>query len=135
MAMIKSLCQMGLAAEAEEAHREMVSLGYQPEAFQFGLVVKCYGKSGSLVEMERVIASMSEAGIRLGTGAANIVLSCYSSCRDHAKMLMWLKKMRKSRIAPNTKAYNFVLNSCETPVVDNTADQEAQVWLSMASRS
>ncbi|PAN03678.1 hypothetical protein PAHAL_1G014900 [Panicum hallii] len=114
MAMIKSLCLMGLASEAEEALREMVSLGYQPEAFQFGLVAKCYGKSGSLVEMERVIASMSDAGIRLGTGAVNIVLSCYSSCRDHSKMLAWLKKMRKLRIAPTAKAYNFVLNSCPT---------------------
>ncbi|KAF8677238.1 hypothetical protein HU200_046717 [Digitaria exilis] len=113
-AMIKSLCLMGLASEAEEALREMVSLGYQPDAFQFGLVAKCYGKSGSLVEMERVIASMSDAGIRLGTGAANIVLSCYSSCRDHSKMLVWLKKMRKLRVAPTTKAYNFVLNSCPT---------------------
>ncbi|CAN6271203.1 unnamed protein product [Urochloa humidicola] len=114
MAMIKSLCLMGLATEAEEALREMVSLGYQPDAFQFGLVAKCYGKSGSLVEMERVIASMSDAGIRLGTGAANIVLSCYSSCRDHSKMLTWLKKMRKLRTAPTTKAFNFVLNSCPT---------------------
>ncbi|KAL6848357.1 hypothetical protein ACP4OV_021651 [Aristida adscensionis] len=114
MAMIKSLCLMGLASEAEKALKEMVSLGYQPEAFQFGLVAKCYGKSGLLVEMERVISSMSDAGIRLGTGAANIVLSCYSSCRDHSKMLAWLKKMRKLRIAPTTKAYNFVLNSCPT---------------------
>ncbi|TVU33628.1 hypothetical protein EJB05_25454, partial [Eragrostis curvula] len=114
MAMIKSLCLMGLATEAEEALKEMVSLGYQPEAFQFGLVAKCYGKSGSIVEMERVIVSMSDAGIRLGTGAANTVLSCYSSCRDHSKMLVWLKKMRKLRIAPSTKAYNFVLNSCPT---------------------
>jgi pentatricopeptide repeat protein len=113
-AMIKSLCLMGIATEAEEALREMVSLGYQPEAFQFGLVAKCYGKSGSLVEMERVITSMSDAGIRLGTGAANIVLSCYSSCRDHSKMLAWLKKMKKLRIAPTTKAYNFVLNACPT---------------------
>jgi pentatricopeptide repeat protein len=112
MAMIKSLCLMGLTTEAEEALKEMVTLGYQPEAFQFGLVAKCYGKSGSIVEMERVISSMSDAGIRLGTGAANIVLSCYSSCRDHSKMLAWLKKMRKLRIAPTTKAYNFVLNSC-----------------------
>lgn len=114
MAMIKSLCLMGLTTEAEEALKEMVCLGYQPEAFQFGLVAKCYGKSGSIVEMERVISSMSDAGIRLGTGAANIVLSCYSSCRDHSKMLAWLKKMRKMRIAPTTKAYNFVLNSCPT---------------------
>ncbi|XP_062224287.1 pentatricopeptide repeat-containing protein At2g17033-like isoform X1 [Phragmites australis] len=114
MAMIKSLCLMGLATEAEEALREMISLGYQPEAFQFGSVAKCYGKSGALVEMERVIASMSDAGIRLGTGAANIILSCYSSCRDHSKMLAWLKKMRKLRVAPTTKAYNFVLNSCPT---------------------
>ncbi|CAN6236919.1 unnamed protein product [Urochloa humidicola] len=113
-AMIKSLCLMGLATEAEEALKEMVSFGYQPEAFQFGLVAKCYGKSGSLVEMERVIASMSDSGIRLGTGAANIVLSCYSSCRNHSKMLAWLKKMRKLRIAPTTKAFNFVLNSCPT---------------------
>jgi pentatricopeptide repeat protein len=112
MAMIKSLCLMGLTTEAEEALKEMVTLGYQPEAFQFGLVAKCYGKSGSIVEMERVISSMSDAGIRLGTGAANIVLSCYSSCRDHSKMLAWLKKMCKLRIAPTTKAYNFVLNSC-----------------------
>ncbi|XP_048535392.1 pentatricopeptide repeat-containing protein At2g17033 [Triticum urartu] len=117
MAMIKSLCMMGLAAEAEEALREMVSLGYQPDAFQFGLVAKCYGKAGQLAEMERVIASMSDAGIRLGTGAANIVLSCYSACRDHGKMLMWLKKMRKLCVAPTTKAYNFVLNSCPTVVL------------------
>lgn len=116
MAMIKSLCLMGLAAEAEEALREMVSLGHKPDAFQFGLVAKCYGKAGQLAEMERVIASMSDAGIRLGTGAANIVLSCYSACRDHGKMLMWLKRMRKLRIAPTTKAYNFVLNSCTTVV-------------------
>ncbi|GJN18826.1 hypothetical protein PR202_gb06029 [Eleusine coracana subsp. coracana] len=114
MAMIKSLCLMGLPTEAEEALKEMVSLGYQPEAFQFGLVAKCYGKSGSIVEMERVISSMSDAGIRLGTGAANIVLSCYSSCREHSKMLAWLKKMRKLRTTPTTKAYNFVLNSCPT---------------------
>ncbi|KAL5208809.1 hypothetical protein ABZP36_033244 [Zizania latifolia] len=113
-AMIKSLCLMGLAGEAEEVLREMVSQGYQPEAFQFGSVAKCYGKAGSLSEMERVIASMSDAGIRLGTGAANIVLSCYSSCRDHSRMLTWLKKMRKLRIAPTTKAFNFVLNSCPT---------------------
>ncbi|XP_037472495.1 pentatricopeptide repeat-containing protein At2g17033-like, partial [Triticum dicoccoides] len=106
----------GLAAEAEEALKEMVSLGYQPDAFQFGLVAKCYGKAGQLAEMERVIASMSDAGIRLGTGAANIVLSCYSACRDHGKMLAWLKKMRKLRVAPTTKAYNFVLNSCPTVV-------------------
>lgn len=105
-----------LAAEAEEALREMVSLGHKPDAFQFGLVAKCYGKAGQLAEMERVIASMSDAGIRLGTGAANIVLSCYSACRDHGKMLMWLKRMRKLRIAPTTKAYNFVLNSCTTVV-------------------
>ncbi|XP_037450628.1 pentatricopeptide repeat-containing protein At2g17033-like [Triticum dicoccoides] len=116
MAMIKSLCMLGLAAEAEEALKEMVSLGYQPDAFQFGLVAKCYGKAGQLAEMERVIASMSDAGIRLGTGAANIVLSCYSACRDHGKMLAWLKKMRKLRVAPTTKAYNFVLNSCPTVV-------------------
>lgn len=116
MAMIKSLCMLGLAAEAEEALREMVALGYQPDAFQFGLVAKCYGKAGQLAEMERVIASMSEAGIRLGTGAANIVLSCYSACREHGKMLAWLKKMRKLRVAPTTKAYNFVLNSCPTVV-------------------
>ncbi|XP_006646795.2 pentatricopeptide repeat-containing protein At2g17033 [Oryza brachyantha] len=113
-AMIKSLCLMGLAGEAEAALGEMVSQGYQPEAFQFGLVAKCYGKAGSLAEMERVIASMSDAGIRLGTGAANIVLSCYTSCRDHSRMLAWLKKMRRLRIAPTTKAYNFVLNSCPT---------------------
>ncbi|XP_051195575.1 pentatricopeptide repeat-containing protein At2g17033 [Lolium perenne] len=116
MAMIKSLCMMGLADEAEGALREMVALGYQPDAFQFGLVAKCYGKAGQLAEMERVIASMSDAGIRMGTGAANIVLSCYSACRDHGKMLMWLKKMRKLRLAPTTKAYNFVLNSCPTVV-------------------
>ncbi|KAF7088258.1 hypothetical protein CFC21_091384 [Triticum aestivum] len=116
MAMIKSLCMMGLAAEAEEALRVMLSLGYQPDAFQFGLVAKCYGKAGQLAEMERVIASMSDAGIRLGTGAANIVLSCYSACREHGKMLAWLKKMRKLRVTPTTKGYNFVLNSCPTVV-------------------
>uniref|UniRef100_A0A0E0JUS5 Smr domain-containing protein n=1 Tax=Oryza punctata TaxID=4537 RepID=A0A0E0JUS5_ORYPU len=113
-AMIKSLCLMGLAGEAEAALMEMVSHGHHPEAFQFGLVAKCYGKAGSMVEMERVISSMSDAGIRLGTGAANIVLSCYTSCRDHSRMLAWLRKMRKLRIAPTTKAYNFVLNSCPT---------------------
>uniref|UniRef100_A0A0D9VBF8 Smr domain-containing protein n=1 Tax=Leersia perrieri TaxID=77586 RepID=A0A0D9VBF8_9ORYZ len=120
-AMIKSLCLMGLAGEAEAALRKMVSEGYKPEAFQFGLVAKCYGKAGSLVEMERVISSMSDAGIRLGTGAANIVLSCYSSCRDHSRMLAWLKKMRKLRVAPTTKAYNFVLNSC--PAVGSMAQE------------
>lgn len=114
MAMIKSLCLLGLPTEAEETLREMVSLGYQPEAFQFGAVAKCYGKSGSLADMERVIASMADAGIRFGTGAADTVLSCYSSCRDHSKMLAWLKKMRKLRIAPTTKGFNFVLNSCSS---------------------
>ncbi|KAG8076556.1 hypothetical protein GUJ93_ZPchr0006g46157 [Zizania palustris] len=64
--------------------------------------------------MNRVIASMSDAGICLGTGTENIVLSCYSSCRDHSRMLTWLKNMRKLRIAPTTKAFNFVLNSCPT---------------------
>uniref|UniRef100_A0A0D9YLF6 Smr domain-containing protein n=1 Tax=Oryza glumipatula TaxID=40148 RepID=A0A0D9YLF6_9ORYZ len=113
-AMIKSLCLMGLAGEAEAALREMASRGHQPEAFQFGLVAKCYGKAGSMAEMERVISSMSDAGIRLGTGAANIVLSCYTSCRDHSRMLAWLRRMRKLRIAPTTKAFNFVLNSCPT---------------------
>ncbi|CAD6248322.1 unnamed protein product [Miscanthus lutarioriparius] len=114
MAMIKSLCLLGLPTEAEVTLREMVSLGYQPEAFQFGSVAKCYGKSGSLADMERVIASMADAGIRFGIGAADTVLSCYSSCHDHSKMLTWLKKMRKLRIAPTTKGYNFVLNSCSS---------------------
>ncbi|KAI4965399.1 hypothetical protein ZWY2020_054666 [Hordeum vulgare] len=50
-----------------------------------------------------------------GHRAANIVLSCYSACREHGKMLAWLKKMR-SCAAPTTKAYNFVLNSCPTVV-------------------
>lgn len=112
-AMVKSLCLLGMPAEAEAALREMVSRGHRPEAAQFGAVARCYGRAGSPADMERVIASMADAGgIRLGAGAADAVLSCYSACRDHARTLAWLKRMRKLRVAVTAKGYNLVLNSC-----------------------
>jgi pentatricopeptide repeat protein len=98
-AMVKSLCLLGMPAEAETALSEMVSRGHRPEAAQFGAVARCYGRVGSPADMERVIASMADA-----------VLSCYSAC--HARTLAWLKRMRKLRVAVTAKGYNLVLNSC-----------------------
>ncbi|KAE8788602.1 hypothetical protein D1007_37310 [Hordeum vulgare] len=51
--------------------------GVPADAFQFGLVAKCYGKAGQLAEMERAIASMSDAGIRLVVCCAGTPTSDY----------------------------------------------------------
>ncbi|XP_072979793.1 pentatricopeptide repeat-containing protein At2g17033 isoform X1 [Typha angustifolia] len=114
--MIKALCSMGSAAEAEEKLKEMFFSGFKPSPFEFRLVAQSYGQLGFFSEMERVIGLMEEDGLSVDTVCANIVLSCYGDNGELSKMLAWLRKMRELGIGFSLRTFNTVLNSCPTIV-------------------
>ncbi|PKA66355.1 Pentatricopeptide repeat-containing protein [Apostasia shenzhenica] len=128
---IKGLCSMGMATDAEELLREMAIAGFRPSAFEFRSVAQAYGRSGAFADMTRVFESMQEAGIVLDTVSANIALSCYGDHFKFSVMVSFLRKMRESGIIFSLRTFNSVLNSCPS-VVTITKDLRS-LPLSMAA--
>lgn len=112
--MIKALCLMRLPVDAEEKLREMTFLGFRPSPFEFRLVMQSYGKLGSFSQMSRILGIMEDNGLAVDTVCTNVVLSCYGDHGELAKMVSWIRKMKKLGIGFSVRTFNVVLNSCPT---------------------
>ncbi|KAJ4976046.1 hypothetical protein NE237_001152 [Protea cynaroides] len=97
--MIRGLCDLDLPHEAEMLMEEMC-------------IVNGYGRTGSWMEMQRVIGLMEDAGYVCDTMCSNIVLSSYDAHSELSEMVSWLRKTKDSDIQFSVRTYNCVLNSC-----------------------
>ncbi|KAJ4937441.1 hypothetical protein NE237_014303 [Protea cynaroides] len=111
--MIRGLCDLDLPHEAEMLMEEMsVSAGIKPSPYEFRCIVNGYGRTGSWMEMQRVIGLMEDAGYVCDTICSNIVLSSYGAHSELSEMVSWLREMKDSDIQFSVRTYNCVLNSC-----------------------
>ncbi|KAJ4975988.1 hypothetical protein NE237_001094 [Protea cynaroides] len=111
--MIRGLCDLDLPHEAEMLMEEMsVSAGIKPSPYEFRCIVNGYGRTGSWMEMQRVIGLIEDAGYVCDTICSNIVLSSYGAHSELSEMVSWLRKTKDSDIQFSVRTYNCVLNSC-----------------------
>ncbi|KAF8410352.1 hypothetical protein HHK36_002880 [Tetracentron sinense] len=112
--MINAMCVLDLPHDADKMLEEMRTLGFKPSAYEFRSLVHGYGRSGSFMEMRRVLRQMEDTGHALDTICSNMVLSSYGTHGELSEMTSWLRKMKDSDIPISIRTYNSVLNSCPT---------------------
>ncbi|KAJ0883569.1 putative Smr domain, tetratricopeptide-like helical domain superfamily, Smr domain superfamily [Helianthus annuus] len=112
--LIGSLSVINLPREAETLMVEMKNKGLRPSVFEYRSLSYAYGRLGLFEDMKRVIGLMEDEGFELDVVSSNMVLSSLGSHNELAEMVLWLKRMKNSRIPFSIRTYNSVLNHCQT---------------------
>ncbi|KAI7750643.1 hypothetical protein M8C21_012689 [Ambrosia artemisiifolia] len=112
--LIGSLSVINMPHEAETLMIEMKDKGIKPSVFEYRSVSYAFGRLGLFEDMKRVIGLMEDAGRELDVVSSNMVLSSLGSHNELMEMVLWLQRMKNSKIAFSIRTYNSVLNHCHT---------------------
>ncbi|KAL4585074.1 hypothetical protein LXL04_009688 [Taraxacum kok-saghyz] len=111
---IGCLSTIDLPNEAETLMVEMKNKGLKASIFEYRSISYAYGRLGLFEEMKRVIGLMEKEGFKLDVIMSNMVLSSLGFHNELTEMVLWLKRMKTSRIPFSIRTYNSVLNNCPT---------------------
>ncbi|XP_076956399.1 pentatricopeptide repeat-containing protein At2g17033-like [Bidens hawaiensis] len=112
--LIGSLSVINMPREAESLMVEMKNNGIRPSVFEYRSLSYAYGRLGLFEDMKRVIGLMEDEGFELDVVCANMVLSSLGSHNELKQMVLWLQRIKNSKIPFSIRTYNSVLNHCHT---------------------
>ncbi|KAK1419359.1 hypothetical protein QVD17_28525 [Tagetes erecta] len=112
--LIGSLSVVNSPREAEFFMVEMKNNGIRPSVYEYRSLSYAYGRLGLFEDMKRVVGLMEDAGFELDVVVSNMVLASLGSHNELMEMVIWLQRMKNSKIAFSVRTYNSVLNHCRT---------------------
>lgn len=111
---IGGLSVIDLPHEAESLMVEMKNKGLKPSVFEYRSLSYAYGRLGLFEDMKRVIRLMEDDGFELDVVSSNMAISSFGSHNQLKEMVLWLRRMKNSKIPFSVRTYNSVLNHCPT---------------------
>eukprot|EP00189_Rhodosorus_marinus_P012569 CAMPEP_0184742106 /NCGR_PEP_ID=MMETSP0315-20130426/5131_1 /TAXON_ID=101924 /ORGANISM="Rhodosorus marinus, Strain UTEX LB 2760" /LENGTH=320 /DNA_ID=CAMNT_0027212809 /DNA_START=815 /DNA_END=1777 /DNA_ORIENTATION=- len=87
------------------------SSNLSPNARTFHILINAFRADGDLGVCEATVESMIDHGIKPKSGIFNTLLKSYAECRDPVGFEQCLRRMSRSRVAPNQVTHSIVISS------------------------